>query len=401
MPKHILYCADGTWNGPGDQSDASDIDSAPATQPPLEQSSDAVTNVVKLFANLAGQVTPETVALRDEQEKQLVDATGVPLQIAKYMHGVGDSSNVINHILGGVFGMGVIARIVRGYTFISRNYAPGDAIHIVGFSRGAYTARALAGMIARVGLLNRATYDPSDRAEAYRRGYEAWVRSKQVSFLGNGMLARALNRFLGFVAGVFGRATLKSVDLIADVRMKSVAVWDTVGSMGIPAYIQGQRRDLFSFVDLKLSPLIDRGFHAMALDEQRRDFPVTRWNADPARIEQVWFIGCHSDVGGGFPRAESGLSDIALQWMMERIRNLGVTFAQPPIYVPAPDLTQSIHQPWTQSLLGVGAEQRTPLAGDVYHPTVPQRWQTLVAYQKLWPAGFDGCALCDEKTALA
>jgi uncharacterized protein (DUF2235 family) len=396
MSKHILYCADGTWNGPGDGSDPTDIDSA---QPP--QGSDDVTNVVKLFANLAGQVSPETVALRDEQEKRLADANGATVQIAKYMHGVGDSANVINHVLGGIFGMGVIARIVRGYTFISRNYLPGDAIHIVGFSRGAYTARALAGMIARVGLLNPATYDPADKGEAYRRGYEAWVRSRQLSFLGNGVLANALNQFLGFVEDAFGRATLKSSDFIANVRMNSVAVWDTVGSMGIPEYIQGKRRDLFSFVDLKLSPLIDHGLHAMALDEQRRDFPVTRWTSDPARIEQAWFIGCHSDVGGGYPRSESGLSDIALQWMMERLQSLGVSFADPPVYVCASALAQPIHQPWVQPPFNIDATQRKPLDGDTYHPTVPRRWQSLLAYQKLWPLGFTGCAVCDEKSALA
>ena len=396
MTKHILYCADGTWNGPGDQIDVTDIDSAPPAQPPAD-----VTNVVKLFANLAGQVTPETLALRDEQEKQLLDAHGTTQQIAKYMHGVGDSSNEINHILGGVFGMGVIARIVRGYTFISRNYTPGDAIHILGFSRGAYTARALAGMIARVGLLNPASYDPADKAEAYRRGYAAWVRSKQVSILGSGVLARALSHLLGFVEGIVGRANLKSSDLIAGVRMRSVAVWDTVGSMGIPEYIQGKRRDLFSFVDLKLSALVDHGLHAMALDEQRRDFPVTRWDADPARIEQAWFIGCHSDVGGGYPRSESGLSDIALLWMMERLRALGVSFAAPPVYQPAPALAQPIHQPWTQGVFSIGAAQRTPLKGDVYHPSVPQRWQALLAYQKLWPRGFAGCALCEDKPAYA
>src|SRR6185312_5909827 len=130
MPKQILYCADGTWNGPGDQNDPSDIDSPSSAEP----QQDGVTNVVKLFSNLAGQATPETLALRNEQEKVLTDPSGATLQVAKYMHGVGDTSNAICHILGGVFGIGVIARIVRGFTFISRHYQPGDAIHIVGFS---------------------------------------------------------------------------------------------------------------------------------------------------------------------------------------------------------------------------------------------------------------------------
>ena len=90
---------------------------------------------------------------------------------------MGDSSNPVIKVLGGVFGVGIIARIVRGYTFLSRWYEPGDAIYIVGFSRGAYTARALAGVIAKVGLLNRATYDPEDKAEAYRLAVAAWAKA--------------------------------------------------------------------------------------------------------------------------------------------------------------------------------------------------------------------------------
>jgi uncharacterized protein (DUF2235 family) len=390
MTKQIIYCADGTWNGPGDQNDASDIDTSSSNE-----RLDGVTNVVKLFANLAGQVTPDTLALRDEQEKLLQSSTGAALQVAKYMHGVGDSSNAITHILGGVFGMGVIARIVRGYTFISRNYQPGDAVHILGFSRGAYTARALAGMIARVGLLNPQTYDPADKSEAYRRGYEAWVRAKDVSFLGNNALATVLNHFLGFVEGAFARATLRNRDFIPNVLIASVAVWDTVGSMGIPEYIQGKRRDLFSFVDLRLSARVAHGFHAMALDEQRRDFPVTRWDADP-RIEQVWFIGCHSDVGGGYPLAQSGLSDIALGWMIGRLAALGVSFVAPAVYPPTPNPNQALHTPWTEPPFNIGATQRQPLATDTYHPSVLQRWQSLTAYQQLWPQGFAGCPVCAD-----
>src|SRR3977135_4432729 len=175
MAKSIVFCADGTWNGPGDQSNASDIDGA------VEKDSstrDNITNVVKLFTNLSGHVTPETLTLQNESEKVFTDSTGALLQIAKYMHGVGDSSNPIMKVIGGALGAGVMARIVRGYTFISRNYAAGDAIYIVGFSRGAYTARALAGMIATVGLLKAGTYDPTNKTQAYLRGFEAWLKCK-------------------------------------------------------------------------------------------------------------------------------------------------------------------------------------------------------------------------------
>ena len=118
MPKTIVFCADGTWNGPGEAPDSKDIDSA---SPQDGDARDNVTNVVNLFSNLCGQVTPETQTLQNETEKALLDPSGTLLQMSKYLHGVGDSNNPILKVLGGVLGVGVIARIVRGYTFISRN----------------------------------------------------------------------------------------------------------------------------------------------------------------------------------------------------------------------------------------------------------------------------------------
>ncbi len=384
MTKQIVFCADGTWNGPSDATSTSDIDGAAQADTELD---DGVTNVVKLFASLRGQATPETQALRNETEMVYRDAAAV-LQTSKYLHGVGDSKNAVMKVLGGVFGAGVIARIIRGYTFISRNYAAGDSIHIVGFSRGAYTARALAGMISEVGLLNPRKYDPDDKSEAYLRGLAAWFKCKGLVFEGDKKLSSLLNAIADFAGDALAAVTLRKADLIPNVPMKSVAVWDTVGSMGVPNYVQGSRKDFFSFVNTKLSPAVEHGFHAMALDERRRDFPVTRWDKDK-RIEQVWFIGAHSDVGGGYAARESGLSDIALDWMMRKLADVGVLFVTPPLRVL--DLTrvgQDFHAPWTKPPFNLGARARTPKAGDVFHPSVTQRWVTNASYKKLWPDGF-------------
>ena len=391
MSKHIVFCADGTWNGPGtapaNAGTPDDIDGD--TQRDAEVTDD-VTNVVKLFRNLAGDITPETRNLHNEAERALrAPATGELQQIAKYMHGVGDSKNLALRALGGVLGIGVIARIVRGYTFISRYYEPGDSIHIVGFSRGAYTARALAGMIAQVGLLDKKAYDPNDRHKAYLMGFEAWMSCKGVVFTGRNTFASMLTDWVHQIGNRIARLTLKDSEFITGVRMKSVAVWDTVGSMGIPDYVTASgRRDLFTFVDLNLSPMIDHGFHAMALDERRLDFPVTRWNPDP-RVEQVWFIGAHSDVGGGYAASESGLSDIALEWMMSKLANLGVHFCAPPTHKP--DITQfaqAFHMPWSKPPFSLNPKARKPLPGDVFHPSVKQRWDAASAYREQWPQLF-------------
>lgn len=120
MNKTLIFCADGTWNGPNQDDD--------------NDGSPDFTNVYKLFLGLEGELSPETLRNADEQEKWLMYGVR-PVQIAKYIHGVGDSRNPIHRIIGGAFGAGIIARIVRGYTFISRNYEDGDSIILVGFSR--------------------------------------------------------------------------------------------------------------------------------------------------------------------------------------------------------------------------------------------------------------------------
>ena len=377
MAKRIVFCADGTWNGPEKQTGVAPIDSADEHG---ELQSAKVTNVVKLFANLGGRVTPQTMTMRDEQEKVLTDAAGATVQIAKYVHGVGNSESFLKKAMGGMFGMGVIARIVRGYTFISRHYDPGDEIHIVGFSRGAYTARALAGMISSVGLLNRAKYDPTDTDEAYRLGVAAWCKCKSMSLHGAGKLTDLANHMLNFVSGFFARQ-LDADQLIANVPIKSVAVWDTVGSMGIPAYAADKRFDVFRFVDTKLSTNVQHGFHAMAIDELRADFPVTAWDSR-AGVKQVWFVGAHADVGGGYTSQESRLSDIALEWTMKQLAEVGVRLATPLTYKPEPLIAPAIHQPWTKApfaLLPRAPRQVT--STDTIHDSVLRRWQADASYR--------------------
>jgi uncharacterized protein (DUF2235 family) len=149
MSKTIVFCADGTWNGP-QEPDSDDKTAHP-------------TNVFKLFLNLAGKDTAGTYLLENEQERLLSAADGSPQQVSKYLHGVGDSDNPLVQALGGSIGAGLVTRIVRGYTFISRNYAVNDRIYIIGFSRGAYTARALAGLIATKGLLDATKIDLTDK----------------------------------------------------------------------------------------------------------------------------------------------------------------------------------------------------------------------------------------------
>ncbi|HYM36228.1 MAG TPA: DUF2235 domain-containing protein [Steroidobacteraceae bacterium] len=381
MAKTIVFCADGTWNGPEEATGKSAIDDGDDSG---ELPGNQLTNVAKLYNKLSGTPTPQTKDLVDEQEKVLPALGGIAVpaqQVAKYMHGVGDSKNVAEKVLGGMFGAGIIARIVRGYTFISRNYQPGDAIYITGFSRGAYTARALAGMIARVGLLNAAKYDINNKEEAYKRGGAAWLRAKGVTLGGDAN--SKVNRFLDFVESSVAKLALSDSDLIPNVPIKAVGVWDTVGSLGVPAYIKGERVDLVRFVDTKLSDKVERGFHAMAIDEQRADFPVTPWDRRNG-IEQVWFSGAHADVGGGYDKTnESFISDAALEWMLKKFARVGLRFDGSLDCTNLPKfLAQVIHSPWTKPPFNLLEKTpRQPHIEDTFHSTVVARWKGNAGYR--------------------
>jgi uncharacterized protein (DUF2235 family) len=331
VPKNIVFCADGTWNGPGE----------PDTDPKDLQ----WTNVFKTYLNLAGTDSPESTRFANEQEREYI-VDGKTLQIAKYLHGVGDSDNFLVKALGGGFGEGLIARIVRGYTFVSRNYQPGDKIYLIGFSRGAYTARSLAGLISAKGLLppNVATED--EKEDAYRKGSAVWYEWRQESLeKANKPLVHLQEWAQDLPHFLFDRSA--SVGLV-QAPIEAVAVWDTVGAYGIPEFDAHQEAvDSFAFADLKLSDNVKFGLHAISIDEQRGNFTPTLW-ADRDGIVQVLFPGAHADVGGGYKATESGLSDGAFVWMTGKLKKLGVLYAATPTVTVAPDAFIKSHEPWTE-----------------------------------------------------
>jgi hypothetical protein len=132
-------------------------------------------------------------------------------------------------------------------------------------------------------------------------------------------------------------------------RIAAIAVWDTVGALGIPQLADGgdERLDLLRFTDTRLSLQVDHGFHAIAVDEERVDFTPTLWDPDPTRIRQCFFPGAHADVGGGYPLDESLLSDHSLEWMATQLASLNIQFTKDPP-IPAVDgALGPMHRPWT------------------------------------------------------
>lgn len=276
--KRLIVCCDGTWNNPEQEDNG-------ITAP---------TNVVKLYN-----------ALADE------DSNGVK-QLKYYHPGVGgEESGIIDEVLGGALGVGIGRHISSAYHWLGNNYEEGDEIYLYGFSRGAFTARSLGGMLSK-GLLDLrgVTSDESWKRvkKAYKNGY---------------------------------RKNLPSIENWADGDWKFfnnkkktpihfVGVWDTVGALGVPDDLEilnfFDDKKKWQFHDTKLGENVASARHAMAMDEKRSSFSITRWeNASECDDAlEVWFPGAHSDVGGGYANAD--LSFGALEWMIEESHAKGLAF---------------------------------------------------------------------------
>ena len=274
------------------------------------------TNIALIFNALGGN----PVDAGHGSFESSLQAAGREAQVGKYLPGVGTQGPPLLNKLEQSVGAGIAEQIVRGYTFLSRRYEPGDEIIIVGFSRGAAAARCLAGFVVGQGLLNPGRYDVDDKYAAYARAIAAWYQYRA----GDPKLARAAN--LTAIADDIDQPlpTLGPADFLPVERIQAVAVFDTVSSLGVPRLeADGWIGYDFVLADTVLNPKILNGFHALSADEARANFYPTFWTPR-ANITQVIFPGNHSDIGGGY--AQTGLSDRALQWMLSKLGGLGLRY---------------------------------------------------------------------------
>ncbi len=281
--KRIVICCDGTWNTPDEE----------------EHGQSCATNVAKMAELTAPQ-----------------DANGVP-QITYYHDGVG-SGNLGDKIVGGAFGVGLSRNIEDCYRFLVANYVDGDEIWLFGFSRGAYTARSIVGLIRNSGLLRKQHLEKFPLAyQLYRDRSKETHPDEQVATQFKTQFSHAPDiRFLG--------------------------LWDTVGSLGVPDHVLSKfLGNMWNFHDVTLSSIVKSAYHALAIDERRSDFKPCVWDGtNTDERQQVWFAGVHSDVGGGYP--EAGLSDCALSWMMCKAEVCGLTLDRVNVDV-RPDPSAEIH----------------------------------------------------------
>lgn len=259
--KRLVVCSDGTWNKP-DQPNP--------------------TNVVEVATTL----------------KQ-VDAAGIS-QLLFYDPGVGTST--FDHLRGGAFGVGLSKNIQQAYHFLVFNYEPGDELFFFGFSRGAYTVRSAVGLIRNSGVLKREYLGKSEEA------YQLYRRRDDASHPASDEATRFRQQYAH------------------EPPVKFIGVWDTVGALGVPLPLVSK---FWEFHDVRLSRSVQYAYQALAIDERRRHFKPALWEQHPEApptqvLEQVWFAGVHSNVGGGY--ASAGLSDIALLWMVNKAEGCGLAF---------------------------------------------------------------------------
>jgi uncharacterized protein (DUF2235 family) len=343
--KKIVICSDGTWNPVEKLADGSFIS----------------TNVSKLAGALAR-----------------IDAQGRP-QVLGYFEGVGTHPE--EKVGGGAFGAGLSANLSRAYAFLVDTYEPGDTIHLFGFSRGAYTVRSLAGMIANSGILRRDAKATVDDAFALYRDRSTMTSTDSIK------------------ARVFRQMHAQEAEI------EFVGVWDTVGALGIPLMRYGLAQWLgysWKFHSVTLGSHIRHACHALAIHEKRSQFVPTLWSKETARtnqtLEQVWFSGAHADVGGGYK--ETGLSDITLDWMIQQasLPNKGGLVFRPgwqADYGCSPDPEAQLHSEFKgffKMLGGTERKFRDPVdptfeTCESLHPTVLDR-RKLAQASDFWPDSF-------------
>src|SRR3954470_382386 len=291
---------------------------------------------------------------------QALDLKNPLEQIAYYDDGVGTSSFKPLAVLGGVFGVGLKRNVIDIYSFCCRNYAKGDRIYGFGFSRGAFTIRVVAGFIARIGLV-RYDGDDAQLARDAEIAYREYRKARDYKSGGN-LFIKPLRALRDWVSHhIFRKPTyqqLKTAGALIEVdKFDFLGVWDTVDAYGGPIEEITRAIDYWfwplSMPDQFMTHKVGRACHALALEEERDAFRPVLWDdryvrdgnslvpvdhgwtppqhsnsgerhIDDERISQVWFVGVHSDIGGGYAR--DGLAHATLGWMIERAKVYGLTF---------------------------------------------------------------------------
>lgn len=323
---YLIVCCDGTWN------DADNKDNGVL----------APTNIRQLY-----NVLPESEN-----------------QFTRYQPGVG-TDGLFDKLIGGVFGSGISQDILDCYQWLADKYKVGDNIILTGFSRGAFTARSLAGLICRFGIVNLHAHPTNEWSKLVETIYEEGYRNQE------------------------DKAFLKQHHHIKFIENSDsiffLGVFDTVGALGIPddkaVANWFDNPEKYRFHDVKLSEAVEHARHAVAIDEMRGSFSPTLWEEDEAKphpsMKQLWFAGVHSDIGGGYK--EDGLSDISLNWMIDELKQVApdITWETSTLNAITPDPFGELHDSYVGLMkFLVMAPRNLPCFNshqDAYHPSAINR----------------------------
>jgi len=259
------------------------------------------------------------------------DRDGIP-QLKKYIAGVGTDTGF--RLRGSIFGEGVISRMCQGYEWLVANYESGCEIYVFGFSRGAFTARSTVQMIATCGLLRPEALAGTSVRQMFAR-YEAISKGEEQPIWRLRFFKEELPA--GWAPNEGDKVLMDNAKTRV-VKVRMAGLWDTVGAMGGDAIAnEGAVTQKSAAHNVRPTKAQEYGYHAVAIDEHRSMFDVTLWRTFVAEgkeqetlqryakyYEQRWFIGAHSDVGGGYK--DDRLPDYSLSWMLSKASALGLEF---------------------------------------------------------------------------
>ncbi|KAJ6781493.1 hypothetical protein PWT90_06309 [Aphanocladium album] len=298
LKKRIILCCDGTWF----------------------DSDDGFTKATRKNAATV-QVASNVTRISRCLKRRCSDGT---LQIINYESGVGTGSNTVDTLTGGIFGLGLEQRVREAYAFLCSNYTDGDEIILIGWSRGAFTVRSVAGIISNLGLLTR------EGMESFVPVFKDMQHWKDMDYDDPLPNMPFSNKPKGEDAAETYRQRLEELGLTRVtqktngelIKVKAIGVWDTA--------FEPETKN--NWHDTDLSDRIEHAFHALALDEVRTPYSPSLWERRPANkfttdLRQVWFPGTHGNCGGGAD--DVGLANITLAWMIDQMASIGVEFYAP------------------------------------------------------------------------
>lgn len=347
VSKRVILCFDGEWDRPPNPGvwgfsskqpsrqsrSASRVDSPPAT------------NVLRLYQSILPRAGDGRL-----QQKWYEPGTAIPW---------------FNRFRDGAFGYGLDQTILQGYAYLAATYDPGDELYLYGFSRGAYTARSLVGLLTLAGLPSPTRLN-ADHVRLVRKaasplspsigaaGHLRECLTRMVIDPENHVIDEAyrLYRTLQHARHSSGFHPSRRRGG-SEIAVTLLGLWDTVGPLGIPtSALRWLNEHRYNFRDTDLSPNVQQACHAVAIDEHRADHNATLWTSPPKAgqiIEQRWFAGAHGDLGGTYP--DRDLADASLAWIQRHSVAKGLAI-EPGGIPEKPNMLSLIHDSFSECFVG-------------------------------------------------